>query len=110
VYHLAPELFFVSSDEPTSPVYEWVKARQGGGLHHVAYNVDDVAEAMEHFRGLGWEFTTAEPIVDDDLTQCFTQPLEVLGGVIIELIARPPSRGFSRKNVRELMKSVVHIA
>lgn len=104
-YHLAPEIFISSSDDPQSPVGQWVAARNGGGVHHLAYNVKDVAIKMAELRSLGWQFTTDNPIQDDDLIQCFTKPVEVIGGVIIELINRPTTRGFSLKNVKDLMTS-----
>lgn len=104
-YHLAPEIFISSSEDPNSPVGNWVKAKGGGGVHHMAYNVSDVKGMMEKLRATGWQFTTEVPIVDEDLTQCFTKPLTHLGGLIIEFINRPASRGFSTKNVRDLMRS-----
>lgn len=105
-YHMAPEIFISSSEDPKSPVGQWVAARSGiGGVHHLAYNVDHVAEKMAELQSQGWQFTTEAPIVDGDLTQCFTKPVDVIGGVIIELINRPTTRGFSVKNVKDLMKS-----
>src|SRR5579871_4130374 len=38
-YHLAPEIFISSSPDKDSPVGQWVEARNGGGIHHIAYNV-----------------------------------------------------------------------
>lgn len=107
-YHLAPEIFISSSFDVNSPVGSWVNTRNGkGGVHHLAYNVNDVLGKMDQLKKLGWEFTTDEPISDDDLIQCFTKPIDVLGGLIIEFINRPSSRGFSLKNVSDLMKSTV---
>lgn len=106
-YHLAPEIFISSSDDPNSPVGEWVASRAGiGGLHHIAYNVDNVEEMMKKLKlEQGWEFTTDKPLVDDILVQCFTKPINSIGGITIELISRPSSRGFSTRNVRDLMTS-----
>ena len=108
-YHLAPEIFISSSFDINSPVGAWVNARNGkGGVHHLAYNVSNVLDKMNQLKELGWEFTTDGPISDGDLIQCFTKPVDALGGLIIEFIDRPYSRGFSLKNVSDLMRSTVN--
>lgn len=106
-YHLAPEIFISSSEDENSPVGQWVKERVNiGGIHHIAYTCDSVKTRMKYLKThYNWKFTTEEPIVDEDIIQVFTKPIEVLGGLIIELISRPSSRGFSKKNVRDLMQS-----
>jgi 4-hydroxyphenylpyruvate dioxygenase-like putative hemolysin len=103
-YHLAPEIF-VSDGTPDSIVGKWVKARGDiGGIHHVAYQVDSVAETMKEWREKGYaEFTTEDPLTCPGLTQCFTKPSE-LTGVIYEFIERE-SQGFCKDNVKDLMNS-----
>jgi catechol 2,3-dioxygenase-like lactoylglutathione lyase family enzyme len=105
-YHLAPEIF-VSDGSPGSIVWNWVQARGGiGGIHHLAYAVDDVQKTMDEWKEKGYaEFSTAQPIScdDDDLIQVFTKPSE-LTGVIFEFIKRG-EHGFCNKNVLSLMKS-----
>jgi hypothetical protein len=58
-YHLAPEIF-VSQGTPGSIVEKWVHDRGGiGGIHHLAYQVDSVAEKMKEWQEKGYaEFTT----------------------------------------------------
>ena len=104
-YHLAPEIF-VSDGSENSIVGSWVAARSNiGGIHHLAYEVDSVAEKMQEWRDKGYaEFTTDEPLSCDDLVQVFTRPSE-LTGVIYEFIERKGSRGFCKGNVKELMLS-----
>lgn len=103
-YHLAPEIF-ISDGTEGSIVKEWVKARNGvGGIHHLAYQVDNVEATMDEWRVKGYaEFTTQHPLRCDGLTQVFTQP-SMLTGIIYEFIERE-KHGFCRDNVRDLMKS-----
>jgi hypothetical protein len=107
-YHQAPEIF-VSQGSPGSIVDKWVQERGGfGGLHHIAYEVDDVAEAMRTWKVGGYaEFTKDEPIQNaEGLTQCFTKPIELLGGMVFEFIKRGrDNKGFNVDSVRELMES-----
>lgn len=103
-YHMSPEIF-VSEGTNNSIVREWVDKRNGiGGIHHIAYQVDDVAETMNEWTTNGWAtFTTDEPIVADGLSQCFTNE-HPLTGVIYEFISRT-KKGFNIDSVRDLMKS-----
>ena len=84
---------------------KWVAARDGiGGIHHLAYQVDSVADKMKEWRDKGWaEFTTDEPLTCPDLKQCFTKPSQ-LTGVIFEFIERG-KHGFCAENVAALMNS-----
>lgn len=103
-YHLAPEIF-VSEGEPDSIVGQWVAARDGvGGIHHLAYQVDDVQATMNEWREKGYaEFSSEEPLTCPGLTQVFTKPSE-LTGVIYEFITRG-EHGFCKENVKGLMES-----
>ena len=103
-FHMAPEIF-VSDGDPESIVGKWVAARGGiGGIHHLAYQVDSVADKMAEWKEKGYaEFTTEEPMTYPGLTQCFTKPSE-LTGVIYEFIERG-EHGFCQENVKQLMES-----
>ena len=103
-YHLPPEIF-VSEGTPGSIVDEWVK-KYGSGVHHIAYQVQDVASTMNAWKEKGWAtFTTEEPISADGLVQCFTEK-HPLTGIIYELIYRT-KKGFNINNVKDLMTSTV---
>ena len=56
--HAPPEIF-VSDGPEGSIVGDWVAERGGvGGVHHIAYQVDDVAAKMKEWQELGFvEFT-----------------------------------------------------
>ena len=105
-YHAPPEIF-VSDGSEGSIVGDWVVERGGvGGIHHIAYQVEDVEAVMNEWKKNGYaEFYTEKPIVckDPDLTQVFTKPSE-LTGVIYEFINRQ-SAGFCKDSVKKLMES-----
>ena len=105
-YHSPPEIF-VSEGTEGSIVERWVDDRNGiGGVHHIAYQVDDVAETMTEWKEKGWaEFTTEGPIVAEGLSQCFTKP-HPLTGIIYEFIYRT-TKGFNVNNVKDLMESTI---
>lgn len=105
-YHLPPEIF-VSDGTEGSVVGDWVKARGGvGGIHHMAYQVEDVRATMKLWIEKGWaEFTTTDVLTcpEDELDQIFSKP-SPLTGVIFEFIKRG-AHGFCNKNVERLMSS-----
>ena len=105
-YHAPPEIF-VSDGSEGSIVGDWVAERGGvGGVHHIAYQVDDVRAVMNEWKEKGYaEFYTEEPIIckDPNLTQVFTKPSE-LTGVMYEFINRQGA-GFCKDSVKKLMES-----
>ena len=105
-YHLAPEIF-VSEGTTGSIVAEWVASRGGrGGVHHIAYQVDDVGACMRSWQEKGYaEFTTEMPISSEGLVQCFTKEHPITG-IIYEFISRT-KKGFNVENVKDLMTSTI---
>ncbi len=103
-YHAPPEIF-VSDGPEGSIVGDWVADRGGiGGIHHIAYQVEDVERVMKEWRDKGYaEFLSEEPMECPGLKQVFTKPSE-LTGVIYELISRE-GKGFCELNVKGLMES-----
>ena len=102
--HAPPEIF-VSDGPPGSIVGDWVADRNGvGGVHHIAYQVSDVAGTMKKWKDAGYaEFLSDKPLTCPGLEQVFTKPSE-LTGVIYELISRE-GKGFCEDNVKDLMLS-----
>lgn len=94
---------FMSDGEPNSVVGEWVN-EFGPGIHHIAFQTDNIEEDIEKFRESKVQFTTDNYLSCDDLKQIFTKPQEALGGIIIELIERK-TKGFCTANVKKLMES-----
>lgn len=108
-YHLPPEIF-VSDGPLGSIVGDWVAARNGvGGIHHIAYQVENVEETVREWREKGYAEFTSEPIKcpEDNLIQVFTKPSS-LTGVIYEFIERGEF-GFCRTSVKKLMESTKSI-
>jgi catechol 2,3-dioxygenase-like lactoylglutathione lyase family enzyme len=102
IYHLPAEIF-VSDGTPGSVVYEWVQIH-GSGIHHIAYQVEDVEKVMNEWIEKGYaEFSSEKPLSCKNLTQVFTKPSE-LTGVIFEFIKRG-EHGFCEENVHNLMLS-----
>ena len=103
-YHAPPEIF-VSDGPIGSIVGDWVASRGGvGGIHHIAYEVDDVEAKMREWEEKGYaEFCSEKPLECPGLVQVFTKPSE-LTGIIYELINRT-GKGFCEKNVKGLMES-----
>jgi hypothetical protein len=100
-YHKPPEIF-VSDGNKNSIVYDWV-VKKGPGIHHLAYEVESVADTMILWKIEGIEFTTDQPLRCPGLVQAFTKPNPVTG-IIYEIIERE-TQGFCKDNVRDLMNS-----
>lgn len=94
-----PEIF-VSEGAYKTVVGEWVLER-GDGLHHVAFEVDDVPSAVED---LPFDFG---PIItckcEKPLIQTFSKLTEF--GFIFELLTKNGHPGFCRGNVEKLMEA-----
>ena len=100
-----PEIF-VSDGTEDSVVGECVKERNGGGVHHIAYQVSNIRKVVDEWKKNGVQFLT-EDIIDcpeDKMKQIFSKPIKQLGGVIIELIERE-DKGFCQNSVKDLMDS-----
>jgi methylmalonyl-CoA/ethylmalonyl-CoA epimerase len=79
-----------------SPVGKFV-AKRGPGLHHVAYGVDDIDEALARARDAGLELIDAEPRLGlHGRRIAFVHP-KSMGGVLTELVETKPHelRGFA---------------
>ncbi len=60
-------------------------ARRGAGIHHVAFEVDDIRAEMRRLREQGFELLSAEPSIGaDDKLVCFVDPKSA-NGVLVEL-------------------------
>ena len=61
-------------------------ARRGPGVHHVAYRVDDVEDALEHLRAEGARLVDEAPRPGSRNTLiAFVHPAS-MGGVLVELV------------------------
>jgi catechol 2,3-dioxygenase-like lactoylglutathione lyase family enzyme len=109
-FHASPEIF-VSDGKLGTIVGDWVASKNDGkgGLHHMAYQVKDIQDAINNWKKADVEFCSDEPMTCPGLKQIFTTEHE-LTGVIYELIEREGSNGkaFCKENVRALMESTLN--
>ena len=73
---------------PQTPVGRFLQ-RRGPGVHHVAYRVDSVADALDDLRAAGVPLVDEEPRRGSRGTRiAFVHPRGV-GGVLVELVEAP---------------------
>jgi methylmalonyl-CoA/ethylmalonyl-CoA epimerase len=74
---------------PETPVGRFL-ARQGQGVHHVGYRVDDVARALVHLKAEGVRLIDDSPRSGSRGTSiAFVHP-KGMGGVLVELVQEGP--------------------
>jgi methylmalonyl-CoA/ethylmalonyl-CoA epimerase len=74
---------------PETPVGRAL-ARRGPGLHHVAYRVEDVEDALEHLREEGARLVDDRPRAGSrDTLVAFVHPA-TMEGVLVELVQERP--------------------
>ena len=74
-----------SSDSPVTKFLE----KRGGGLHHLAYRVDDLSGALERLEAAGLRLIDKSPRPGAHGTQiAFIHP-SATGGVLTELVQEP---------------------
>lgn len=97
-----PEIF-ISEGLEDSIVKNWIN-KNGSGVHHIAFKVDNLDKEIGIFKSKGIKFSSENPIVCEDLKQIFTEPLDFLGGICIELLERS-THGFCKDSVKQLMET-----
>jgi methylmalonyl-CoA/ethylmalonyl-CoA epimerase len=76
------ELLEATSDN--SPISKFIEKR-GEGIHHIAYEVDDIREEMNRLREEGFQLLNEEPKRGaDNKLVCFLHPKST-NGVLVEL-------------------------
>ena len=79
------EVELMTATRDDSPVGKFL-AKRGPGLHHVAYGVPNIAEALEHARDAGLELIDSEPRMGmHGSLIAFVHPRS-LGGVLTEFV------------------------
>jgi methylmalonyl-CoA/ethylmalonyl-CoA epimerase len=69
---------------PDSPIAKFL-ARKGEGIHHIAFDVDDILSEMERLKGEGFVLLNEVPKQGaDNKLVCFVHPKDT-SGVLIEL-------------------------
>ena len=74
----------LEATDPASPISKFIE-RKGEGIHHVAFEVEDIRAAMSRLRDLGFELLSDEPKEGaDNKLICFLHPKST-HGVLVEL-------------------------
>ncbi len=84
-------LELLEATDPESPVARFIEKR-GEGIHHVAFEVDDVAETLKIMRGRGYRLIDETPRTGAGGARiAFVHPRSA-NGVLIELCERGTGR------------------
>jgi len=74
----------LEATRPDSPIAKYLEKR-GEGLHHLAFEVDNIHERMEELRSKGFRLLNEQPKKGaDNKLICFVHPKDT-NGVLIEL-------------------------
>jgi methylmalonyl-CoA/ethylmalonyl-CoA epimerase len=69
---------------PESPIAKFID-RKGQGIHHIAYEVENIEAEMKRLQALGFEVLNEQPKKGaDNKLVCFLHP-KTSGGVLVEL-------------------------
>lgn len=80
----ATKIELLSATRPDSPVAVHL-AKRGEGIHHLAFEVDDIQAEMERLRAAGFHLLNEKPKLGaDNKLVCFVHP-KTANGVLIEL-------------------------
>jgi methylmalonyl-CoA/ethylmalonyl-CoA epimerase len=74
----------LEATSPESPIARFI-GKKGEGIHHIAFEVEDIKAEMQRLKGLGFQVLseTPKPGADNKLV-CFLHPKSA-NGVLIEL-------------------------
>lgn len=74
----------LASTDPEGTIAKYIE-KKGEGIHHVAFDVDDIYAEMERLRGEGFVLLNEQPKRGaDNKLICFVHP-KTTGGVLVEL-------------------------
>lgn len=80
----AAKLEFVAPEGDAGPIHKHLEKR-GPGLHHLAFEVDDIRAEMARLAADGFELLSEEPSQGaDNKLVCFLHPKST-GGVLVEI-------------------------
>ncbi len=81
----------LEASSPDSPIHKFVQ-KNGPGIHHVAFHVEDIVSEMERLKEAGFTLLHETPKKGaDNKLICFVHP-KTTGGVLIELCQDDPER------------------
>ncbi len=75
---------FLSANDPESAIAKFIEKR-GEGIHHIAFEVEDIHFELERLQQAGFQFTRSEVSKGaDNKLVCFVHPKSA-NGVLVEL-------------------------
>ena len=74
----------VEATNPESPIAKFI-AKKGEGIHHVAFEVDDIDGEMERLKKEGFELINAAPKDGADNKRIFFLHPKCTNGILVEL-------------------------
>ncbi len=91
----------LESIAPDSPVARFIEKR-GEGMHHIAFEVQDIHQEMERLKSAGFQLLQEKPSVGaDNKWVCFLHP-KTTNGVLIEICQSIPEGHAHRRHELEL--------
>jgi methylmalonyl-CoA/ethylmalonyl-CoA epimerase len=79
-----PKLELLVAENPDSPIAKYIEKR-GPGIHHLAFEVEDIRAEMDRLSAAGFELLSDEPKPGaDNKLICFLHP-RTTNGVLVEL-------------------------
>ena len=80
----------LEASKPDSPIAKFIEKR-GEGIHHIAYDVEDIESEMERLKGEGFQLLSEKPKEGaDNKLVAFLHPKST-NGVLVELCQEKPS-------------------
>ena len=78
----------LESTDPNGPIGKYI-SKKGEGIHHIAFDVDDIQSEMERLKGEGFDVIGDIREGADNKLVCFIHPKSA-NGVLIELCQEKP--------------------
>ena len=82
------KLELLESTDPNGPIGKYI-SKKGEGIHHIAFDVDDIHSEMERLKGEGFDVIGDIREGADNKLVCFIHPKSA-NGVLIELCQEKP--------------------
>ena len=79
----------LQATHPDSPIHRFIE-RRGEGIHHIAFEVEDIRTEMKRLKQEGFELLQEEPVIGaDNKWICFIHPRSA-NGVLVEICQSIP--------------------
>lgn len=98
--------FIQPHDDTPSAFREFLERKPEGGLHHIAYWVDDIGDAVKDAQGQGFACNTVQEFVHPDGTayEIYLEPLGKPEAKLIQIMVDSPVKAFF-EGVRQAAES-----